>query len=43
MKREGLIEELERLQIGRALAEGQTPQDLAMQGLTSAIEPKVLK
>jgi hypothetical protein len=43
VKREGLIEDLERVQIGKALAEGRTPQELAMEGLTSAVDPKVLK
>jgi len=38
-----VLEELERLHIGASLAEGKTPQDLAYEGLTSAIEPKVLK
>ena len=37
-----VLEELEEQQIGRHLAEGATPQELAMNGLTSAIEPKVL-
>jgi hypothetical protein len=38
-----MIEDLERIQIGKSLAEGRTPQDLAMEGLTAAIDPKVLK
>ena len=37
-----MIEELERMQIGKSLSEGRTPQELAMEGLTGAIEPKVL-
>jgi hypothetical protein len=37
------LEELEKLQINAALAEGKTPQELANMGLTAAVEPKVLK
>lgn len=37
-----MVEEFEKMQIDAALAEGQTPRDLAMSGLTSAVEPKVL-
>ncbi len=43
VKREGLIEDMERIQIGKSLAEGRTPQELAMEGLTAAVDPKVLK
>jgi hypothetical protein len=43
VKRESMIEDLERVQIGKSLAEGRTPQELAMEGLTGAIDPKVLK
>eukprot|EP01039_Chlorochromonas_danica_P002993 gene2993-3265_t len=42
VKREGMLEELERAQISQGLAEGKTPQELAMGGLTAAVEPKVL-
>lgn len=42
IKREEMVEEFEKMQIDAALAEGQTPRDLAMSGLTSAVEPKVL-
>jgi hypothetical protein len=42
VKREEMFEQLEREQINRGFAEGKTPHELAMQGLTSAIEPKVL-
>ena len=38
-----MVEELERMQIGAALQEGKTPQELAMSGLTAAVEPAVLK
>jgi len=38
-----MLEELEQIQINRSLAEGRTPQELAFEGLTSAVEPKVLK
>jgi len=41
--RELQLEELEKLQIAKALAEGATPAGLAQQGLTSAVEPKVLR
>ncbi len=43
MKREGQLEDLERAQIAAGLQEGRTPQELAMSGLQSAIEPAVLK
>lgn len=43
IKREASLEEDEMRAIGKELAEGKTPQDLAMEGMTSAIEPKVLK
>ena len=42
VKRESMVEELERLQINQGLAEGKSPNELAQLGLTSAIEPKVL-
>jgi hypothetical protein len=42
VKREAMLEELEQIQVGRGLAEGKTPQELAMNGLASAVEPKVL-
>lgn len=37
-----MLEEMERMQIGAALQEGKTPQELLASGLTSAIEPAVL-
>ena len=43
IKREAMVEQLEKIQIGQQLAEGKTPQELAMEGFSSAIEPKVLK
>ena len=43
VKRELAVEEMEQLQINAGLAEGRTPQELANAGLSSAIEPKVLK
>eukprot|EP00388_Colpodella_angusta_P049178 GDKK01078752.1.p2 GENE.GDKK01078752.1~~GDKK01078752.1.p2 ORF type:complete len:110 (-),score=13.22 GDKK01078752.1:12-341(-) len=43
VKRESMLEELEQIQINRSLAERRTPQELAFEGLTSAVEPKVLK
>jgi hypothetical protein len=42
VKREELLEQLERVQVTQGLAEGKTPQELAMNGLSSAVEPKVL-
>jgi hypothetical protein len=42
VKRESQLEELEAAQIASALQEGRTPQELAMSGLTSAVEPAVL-
>lgn len=42
VKRESILEDLEQIQIGKHLAEGRTPQELAMEGLTAAVEPKVL-
>jgi hypothetical protein len=42
VKRESMVEEFERVQIGIGLQEGKTPQELAMSGLHGAIEPKVL-
>ena len=33
---------MEKVQIDAALNEGATPKDLAMQGMTSAVAPKVL-
>jgi len=41
--RELQLEELEKLQIAKGLAEGGTPYGLAQQGLSSAVEPKVLR
>jgi len=43
VKRENILEDIEQAQIGKSLAEGRTPQELAFEGLTSAVEPKVLK
>lgn len=37
-----MMEEAERAQIAQGLADGKTPQELAMQGLTAAVDPKVL-
>jgi hypothetical protein len=42
LKREMAIEEMERIQIESAIAGGRTPQELASQGLTSAVAPAVL-
>uniref|UniRef100_A0A7S0SSA7 Uncharacterized protein n=1 Tax=Chromulina nebulosa TaxID=96789 RepID=A0A7S0SSA7_9STRA len=42
VKREGEVEKLEQLQIQSRLAEGISPQELANNGLTSALPPKVL-
>ena len=41
--REIQVEELEKLQVQDALEKGANPMALAQQGLTSAVEPKVLK
>jgi hypothetical protein len=38
-----MVEELEKLQIDAALEEGHSPMDLAKNGLTSAVAPKVLE
>jgi hypothetical protein len=43
LRREVMLEELERLEIGQAMEAGKTPQELAASGLSSAIQPKVLK
>lgn len=43
IKREMEIEELEKLQVNAAIAEGKSPQELANSGMASAVEPKVLK
>jgi hypothetical protein len=43
VQREVHIEELEQMQISSALADGKTPQELASEGYSSAIQPKVLK
>ena len=40
--REMQLEELERLQVAKSLAEGASPYALREQGLSSAVEPKVL-
>jgi hypothetical protein len=37
-----VFEEFEKLQVSQGIAEGRTPQELAAQGMASAIEPKVL-
>lgn len=42
IKREAIVEEMERVQIERELNDGKTPQELANAGLTSALGPKVL-
>ena len=42
IKREAMLEELEKAQIDVALDQGRTPKELAMEGLTSAVDPKVL-
>ena len=41
LKREEMLEGLEQLQIKTMKQEGMTPSELAQQGITSAIEPKV--
>ena len=41
--REGIVEDLEALQIADAIDKGAAPQQLAQQGMTSAVGPKVLK
>ena len=41
--REIQVEEMEKLQVQDALEKGANPMQLAQQGLTSAVEPKVLK
>ena len=43
VKREAMVEEMEKMQIGAALQEGRSPQELAASGMTAAIEPAVLK
>mmetsp|Transcript_25857 Transcript_25857/g.43114 ORF Transcript_25857/g.43114 Transcript_25857/m.43114 type:complete len:109 (-) Transcript_25857:79-405(-) len=43
IKREAMLEDLEKMQVDSQLAEGRTPQELAVEGLTSAVDPKVLK
>ena len=43
VNREVQIEEFERSQINGALADGRTPQELANEGLTAAVQPSVLK
>ena len=42
VKRESVVEELEKMQVDKALIDGKTPQELASAGLSSAMEPKVL-
>lgn len=41
--REGIVEDLEALQVADAIDKGAAPQQLAQQGMTSAVGPKVLK
>jgi hypothetical protein len=38
-----MIEEMESLKVSSAIESGATPQELANAGMTSAIDPKVLK
>jgi hypothetical protein len=42
IKREMVVEDLERIQVNMGIAEGKSPQQLMQDGLTSAIDPKVL-
>jgi hypothetical protein len=42
IKREMVVEDLERIQVNMGIAEGKSPQQLVQDGLTSAIDPKVL-
>jgi hypothetical protein len=37
-----MLEDMERVQIDQALDQGKTPKELAMEGLTTAVDPKVL-
>ena len=41
--REIQVEDMERLQVADALEKGANPMALAQQGMTTAVEPKVLK
>ena len=42
IKREGMLEEIEKSHISEALSSGKTPQDLFQSGISGAIEPAVL-
>lgn len=42
IKREYILDEEESRQIAAGISEGRTPQELAMSGLTAAVDPKVL-
>jgi hypothetical protein len=42
IKRELAVEEMENLQISQGRLEGRTPQEMAQNGLASAIAPAVL-
>ena len=42
IKRELAVEDLEKIQINMAIAEGKTPQELVQAGLTGAVLPSVL-
>jgi len=42
VRREAALEDMESAQIAAGLQEGKTPQELAMSGLTNAVDPKVL-
>ena len=43
IKREAILEDMESAQIAAAISEGRSPQELANNGLTSALGPKVLE
>ena len=43
IKRESMHEEIEALQISKAISEGRAPTELANAGLTSAIDPNIFK
>jgi len=42
IKREYILDEEESRLIASGISEGRTPQELAMNGLTAAVDPKVL-
>ena len=43
IRREALMDAEELAAVATGLMEGKTPQELAMNGLTAAIDPKVLQ